>query len=61
MANDYRRHYREDDFLITLRDNNKILYYNNTPIESLYPTGYTGYENYYIDFEMNLSQGVVAY
>ena len=61
MANDYRRHYREDDFLIKLRDNNKILYYNNIPIESLYPTGYTGYEKYYIDFEMNLSQGVVAY
>ena len=24
MANDYRRHYREEDFLIKVRDNNKI-------------------------------------
>ena len=56
MAQDYRRHYREDDFLIELRDNNKW-----TPRDWLYPKGYTGYERYYIDFEMNLSQGVVAY
>ena len=56
MANDYRRHYRDDDFLITLRDNNKW-----TEKEYLYPAGYTGYEKYYVDFEMNLSQGVVAY
>lgn len=56
MANDYRRHYRDDDFLIKIRDNNK---YNN--YDSYYPKGYTGYEKYYIDFEMNLSQGVVAY
>lgn len=56
MANDYRRHYRDDDFLITLRDNNMW-----TPLHYVYPTGYTGYEKYYIDFEMNLSQGVVAY
>lgn len=56
MANDYRRHYREEDFLIKVRDNNMITNY-----DSLYPKGYTGYEKYYIDFEMNLSQGVVAY
>jgi len=56
MANDYRRHYRDDDFLIKIRDNNK---YNG--YDSYYPKGYTGYEKYYIDFEMNLSQGVVAY
>jgi len=56
MAQDYRRHYREDDFLIELRDNNKW-----TPRDWLYPKGYTGYERYYIDFEMNLSQGVIAY
>ena len=56
MANDYRRHYRDDDFLITLRDNN---YFNG--IGYIYPTGYTEYEKYYVDFEMNLSQGVVAY
>ena len=56
MAQDYRCHYREDDFLIELRDNNKW-----TPRDWLYPKGYTGYERYYIDFEMNLSQGVIAY
>ena len=55
MANDYRRHYRDKDFNIILRDNNIV---NGV---SYYPTGYTGYEKYYIDFEMNLSQGVVAY
>lgn len=55
MANDYRRYYRDKDFNISLRDNNII---NGV---SYYPTGYTGYEKYYIDFEMNLSQGVVAY
>ena len=56
MANDYRRHYREEDFLVKVRDNNKYSNY-----DSWYPKGYTGYEKYYIDFEMNLSQGVVAY
>ena len=56
MANDYRRHYREEDFLIKVRKNNMI-----TPYDSWYQKGYTGYEKYYIDFEMNLSQGVVAY
>lgn len=56
MANDYRRYYRDDNFLTTVRDNNK---YNN--YISLYPKGFTGYEKYYIDFEMNLSQGVLAY
>ena len=29
--------------------------------DSFYEKGYTGYEKYYIDFEMNMSQGVVAY
>ncbi len=56
MANDYRRYYRDDDFLVNIRDNNKW-----SPTDYVYPTGYTGYEKYYIDFEMNLSQGVVAY
>ena len=56
MANDYRRYYRLDDFLIQIKDNNK---YND--YISLYPRGFTGYEKYYIDFEMNLSQGVLAY
>ena len=70
MANDYRRHYREEDFLIKVRDNNKIEAIVKDEIgrekkistyDSWYPKGYTGYEKYYIDFEMNLSQGVVAY
>ena len=56
MANDYRRHYRDVDFLINVQKNNMKDEYN-----SYYPKGYTGYEKYYIDFEMNLSQGVVAY
>lgn len=56
MANDYRRHYHDIDFLERVRDNNKYNQY-----DSFYPKGRTGYEQYYIDFEMNLSQGVVAY
>lgn len=56
MAQDYRRYYRDDDFLINVRENNRW-----TPRYSIYPKGYTGYEKYYVDFEMNLSQGVVAY
>ena len=39
-----------------MRENNRW-----TPRYSVYPKGYTGYEKYYVDFEMNLTQGVVAY
>ena len=58
MANDYRRWYRDasSTFLRKVRDNNKY-----TEYDSFYEHGITGYEQYYIDFEMNLSQGVVAY
>ena len=56
MANDYRRHYHDIDFLEQVQNNNK-----HNDYESFYPKGRTGYEQYYIDFEMNLSQGVVAY
>ena len=58
MANDYRRWYRDasTDFLSEVRKNN---IYNG--YDSLYEGGYTGYEKYYVDFEMNMSQGVVAY
>ena len=56
MANDYRRWYRSDDFLLKVRQNNMYSAY-----DSFYENGYTGYEKYYIDFEMNMSQGVVAY
>ena len=56
MANDYRRWYRDNDFLLKVRENNMYSDY-----DSFYEKGYTGYEKYYIDFEMNLSQGVVAY
>ena len=56
MANDYRRWYRSNDFLLKVRENNMYSAY-----DSFYEKGYTGYEKYYIDFEMNMSQGVVAY
>lgn len=45
MAKDYRKHNHDDDFLIKVRENNIV---NG---EYLYPTGYTGYEQYYIDLE----------
>ena len=45
MAKDYRKHNHDDDFLINVRENNTI---NG---KYLYPTGYTGYEQYYIDME----------
>lgn len=45
MAIDYRKHYHDDDFLVTLNDNN-VLY--NQP---LYEGGRTGYEQYYVDME----------
>jgi radical SAM protein (TIGR01212 family) len=41
MALDYNKHGDEDDFLMQIRDKNA----------SFYPTGYTGYEQYYIDIE----------
>ena len=46
MAMDYRQHNRDQDFLLKVSENNK----NGQGI-SYYPTGYTGYEQYYIDFE----------
>ena len=45
MAKDYRKHNHDDDFLVRVRDNNFV---NG---EYLYPNGYTGYEQYYIDME----------
>ena len=45
MAKDYRKYNHEDDFLIKVRDNNLL------DGEYLYPSGYTGYEQYYIDLE----------
>ena len=60
MANDYRMHYREDDFLEKIRDNNTIRWSDGSVIH-LYQKGFTGYEKYYIDFEMNLSDGAIAY
>ena len=41
MAIDYRKHYHEDDFLFTVSQNNY----------DYYPTGRTGYEQYYVDME----------
>ena len=77
MANDYRRHYHEEGFLDQVRQNNYILttnqkenvegaddsyvIYKHNGYDSWYPKGFTGYEKYYVDFEMNLSQGSLAY
>lgn len=69
MANDYRRHYRDNDFLLKVSDNNRYIRTAATNegkrvvrgYDSWYPTGITGYEKYYVDFEMNASQHVVAY
>lgn len=60
MANDYRMHYREEDFLEKIRNNNTINWSDGT-VTYLYQKGFTGYEKYYIDFEMNLSDGAMAY
>ena len=45
MALDYMDHQGEDDFLLRLAENNC----HHETGESYYPTGYTGYENYYTD------------
>lgn len=47
MALDYYNHHHEDDFLINLRNKNGL----NEIGEWYYPTGYTGYEEYYADME----------
>lgn len=46
MALDYRRYYHDDDFITNLIE-------KNTPEgeQSLFPTGRTGYEQYYVDME----------
>jgi hypothetical protein len=46
MAMDYHAHNQESDFLKRVSDNN--LQENGV---SFYPLGYTGYEQYYIDFK----------
>ena len=47
MALDYRQHDHEDDFLLDLRDTNG----RDEQGEWRYPTGKTGYEQYYTDLE----------
>ena len=47
MAKDYYAHHLEDDFHLKVRRNNYIKYKNL----NLYPTGRTGYEQYYHDIE----------
>lgn len=47
MALDYRQHNHDDDFLIRIRENNGV----DDEGEWRYPTGYTGYEQYYVDME----------
>jgi hypothetical protein len=69
MANDYRRHYHDIDFLEQIKKNSKYPVYIEKDDgtrefqydDFFYPKGRTGYEQYYVDFEMNSSQGVVAY
>lgn len=39
MASDYMKHNHDDNFIVTIANNNK----------EVYPTGYTGYELYYTD------------
>lgn len=41
MALDFNKHSEEDNFLATIREKNPYFY----------PTGYTGYEQYYVDIE----------
>ena len=45
MAQDYKKYNRDNDFALKIAENNKI---NG---QSLYPTGRTGYEQYYIDLD----------
>jgi hypothetical protein len=45
MAKDYRKYNHEDNFLFNVENNN---IYNNI---NLYPSGRTGYEQYYTDIE----------
>ena len=45
MALDYFAHNQEDDFLVKIKDNNYI------GGEYLFPSGYTGYEQYYTDLQ----------
>lgn len=45
MALDYMDHHGDDDYLLKIAQNNEDPHTK----ESYYPTGYTGYENYYTD------------
>jgi hypothetical protein len=47
MAKDYRKHMHEDDFSLRLREING----KTADGEWRYPTGKTGYEQYYTDLE----------
>lgn len=51
MQKDYFKHHLEDDFIYNIASNNKEYDENGVLIEDHYPTGYTGYEQYYIDIE----------
>ena len=48
MAYDYYNHHDEEDFLSKVAINNRNSY-NNKGVLNRYPSGLTGYENYYID------------
>lgn len=51
MALDYRRFYHDDDFLYRVASSNIKKDKKGNIIENLYPTGRTGYEQYYVDME----------
>lgn len=51
MALDYRRFYHDDDFLYKVASSNIKKDDKGNIIKNLYPTGRTGYEQYYVDME----------
>ena len=65
MANDYRKYSHDADFLVRIRENNILKIedeYGTFLFEkSFYPSGRTYYEQYYIDFEVSPSKGLIPY
>lgn len=51
MAKDYNKHNHDDDYALVIARNGQILDENGKIIANFYPSGRTGYENYYIDLE----------
>ena len=72
MATDYRAYYHSADFLVRIKNKNTVslktdirdketgdIVKQKEDTICFYPTGRTGYEQYYIDFEMPLSKGLI--